>query len=117
MLSRLLDLPAQPVDFARGLLSRFDLQLACLTRAERGCLMAGASGEVVDAAGVAVQVVDTVGSGDAFSAALIAAYLRGWPLERMATFANAVGALVASHAGAMPPLREAYADLVGRFSM
>jgi fructokinase len=70
---------------------------------------------VVDAPGVAVQVADTVGSGDAFSAALISAELRGWPLRRAAAFANAVGALVASRPGAMPDLREEYAALVTKF--
>jgi sugar/nucleoside kinase (ribokinase family) len=37
--------------------------------------------------------------------------LRGWPLERQAAFANAVGALVAGRPGAMPPLRDQFARL------
>lgn len=115
VLSGLLGLPPEPVAFARGMLSRFGLGLVCITRAERGCLLAAASGQVVDAAGVPVKVVDAVGSGDAFSAALISAHLRGWPLERTAAFANAVGSLVAGRAGAMPALPEEYADLAARF--
>lgn len=113
VLAPLLELPTDPVAFAQGMLGRYDLQLVCITRAENGCLLV-ARDEVVDARGVPVDVVDAVGSGDAFSAALISTRLRGWTLKRTAAFANAVGALVASRAGAMPDLREEYADLMRR---
>jgi fructokinase len=49
-----------------------------------------------------VSVVDTVGAGDAFSAGFLHGYQRSWPLEHTARFANALGALVASRAGATP---------------
>jgi fructokinase len=114
VLAPLLDLPTEPTAFAQRMLSRYDLQLVCITRAERGCLLV-LRDEVVDAPGVPVQVADAVGSGDAFSAALISARLRGWSLQRTAAFANAVGALVASRPGGMPDLRDAYAALIARF--
>jgi fructokinase len=114
VLAPLLDLPPDPIAFAQRMRSRYDLQLVCITRAEHGCLLIS-SDEVVDASGVPVQVVDAVGSGDAFSAAMISARLRGLPLQRTAAFANAVGALVASRPGGMPDLRQPYADLVARF--
>jgi fructokinase len=57
-------------------------------------------------------VVDTVGSGDAFTAALVCGRLRGWPLARCAHRANAVGALVATRAGAMPNLRDEMAAVM-----
>lgn len=56
--------------------------------------------------GEKVQVVDTVGAGDAFTAALIWSRLEGWELDRSARFANRVGAPVASRSGAMPELVE-----------
>jgi fructokinase len=43
-----------------------------------------------------------VGAGDAFSAAFLHGHQIGWPIERTATFANALGAIVASRAGATP---------------
>jgi fructokinase len=52
--------------------------------------------------GFRVQVVDTVGAGDAFSAAFLHGMYSGWDITRSATFANALGALVASRAGATP---------------
>ena len=113
ILAPLLQLPSDPLAFARQMLSRYELQLVCITRAEQGALLVAAD-EVVDAPGLPVRVADTVGSGDAFSAALISARLRGWPLAQAADFANAVGALVASCSGAMPELRQQYSALVAR---
>jgi fructokinase len=115
VLASLLALPKAPVDFARRMLERYDLDLVCITRAEQGCLLVDRQ-DVVDAPGVSVQVVDTVGSGDAFSAALISALLRGWSLNRAAGFANEVGSLVAGRSGAMPALAEEYNALVSRFA-
>lgn len=89
--------------FARAIQERFGVDTVCVTRGERGCLLVAPEG-VIDAPGVQVRVVDAVGAGDAFTAALIAARLRGWSLEAQAGFANAVGALVASRPGAMPVL-------------
>ncbi len=111
VLARLLEAPDEPVAFAHNLLVQYQLEMVCITRAERGCLLIEPD-KVVDAPGAAVQVVDTVGAGDAFSAALIAGRLRGWPLETIAAFANGVGGLVASQAGAMPALKERYAVLI-----
>lgn len=53
--------------------------------------------------GSRVVVVDTVGAGDAFTAGLLDALLRGLPLDRVLRRANALGALVASRPGAVPP--------------
>jgi fructokinase len=102
---------AEPIDFARELQKRFLLDAVCVTRGERGCLMVEAN-DVADEPGVPVAVADAVGAGDAFTAAWIFARLRGWPLARQAALANRVGALVASHAGAMPALRNEFAQLI-----
>jgi fructokinase len=49
-------------------------------------------------------VVDTIGAGDAFTAALTSYYLRGAPLPVLNEAGNRWGSWVASQAGAMPPL-------------
>jgi len=54
--------------------------------------------------GVAVKVVDTVGAGDAFTAALVDAWLRGASLPEMNDAGNRWGGWVASQPGAMPEL-------------
>ncbi len=86
---------------ARRLLRAFDLQLVCLTRGERGSLLLSGE-EAVEHSGFKAEVTDTVGAGDAFSAAVVHHYLRGSPLERISEAANRLGAWVATCAGAMP---------------
>ena len=49
-------------------------------------------------------VVDTVGAGDAFSAALALGMLAGYDLDRLNDYANRVAAFVCSRAGATPPI-------------
>ena len=61
--------------------------------------------------GFPIKLVDTVGAGDAFTAGLIHAYLRGASLEQMAEIGNLCGSYVAGQAGATPPLS---AELIGR---
>ncbi len=113
VLAHLFEMPAgdDPAAFAPQLLKRFDLQMVCVTKAEDGCLLA-AGQDVVQVPGVKVKVADAVGAGDAFSAALIYASLQGWPLDKIASFANSVGALVATKPGAMPDVQKEYAELL-----
>ena len=101
-------------DVARWLLTQFHLQLVCVTRGGSGCLLVSPD-ETIDIPGIPVQVVDTVGAGDSFTAALIQTQLAGWPLRRSAEFANRVGALVASRQGAMPLLQQELAELRREF--
>jgi fructokinase len=49
-----------------------------------------------------VKVVDTVGAGDAFAAAFLHGLAAGWSAAKTGDFANRLGALVASRAGAVP---------------
>jgi fructokinase len=59
--------------------------------------------------------VDTVGSGDAFTAALVIKYTAGRPLAEAADFANLVGAYVATQRGATPPITpDALQDFAAR---
>jgi len=97
-----LEEPREPLQGCRLLRERFGLELVCLTLGEQGSLLVAEAGEQRHA-GFRVQVVDTVGSGDAFTAALCHHRLRGASLERIGQAANRYGAWVASQAGATPP--------------
>ncbi|MDP1798958.1 MAG: carbohydrate kinase [Planctomycetaceae bacterium] len=112
ILAEMLSVPAaSPVEVARRLLDRyFKLDLVCITRGGNGAIGVTRQ-ETVEVPGVSVQVVDTVGAGDAFTAALIAFRLYEWPLETTLHYANRIGALVASRPGAMPDLRDEIAAL------
>ena len=89
---------------ARRLASLFDLNLVCVTRGNSGSLLATPEGRH-EHQGFQVRVADTVGAGDAFTAAMVHEYLRGASLERMNEAANRVGAWVASEVGATPVLK------------
>ena len=102
---------AQNGDFASSMIERYELDMVCLTRAERGCSLYTCS-DRVDEPGIDVEVADAVGAGDAFTAALISSQLRGWPIDTTAWFANRVGALVVGRQGAMPALAEELARLI-----
>ncbi len=86
---------------AGWLQERFDLRLVCVTRGSRGSLMKSAS-ETCEHPGFQVKIVDTVGAGDAFTAAMTHHFLRGSSLAVMSEAANRTGAWVASQAGGTP---------------
>jgi fructokinase len=88
-------------DSVRRLLSSHDLRLVCVTRGNGGGLLMSAN-ECSEHSGFKVKVADTVGAGDAFTAALVQGYLRDAPLAQINETANRVGAWVASQSGAMP---------------
>ena len=60
--------------------------------------------EIVDHPGFRVTVADSIGSGDAFTAALVTGLLQGRDLVTTNRAANRLGAYVASHSGATPDM-------------
>jgi fructokinase len=85
------------------------LDLACFTRGADGCLVRTPT-EAVDVPGIPVRVADTIGAGDAFTAALLTQHLEGKPLREAARFANAYAAVVASKVGGTPSVTRAEAE-------
>lgn len=89
-------------EFCRDLSARFGLEAVCVTRGELGCaLLVG--DRCVEVSGYCVQVADTVGAGDAFSAAFLHGLNAGWPVVQIGDFANRLGAVVASRPGGAAP--------------
>ncbi len=91
------------INAAEILLEEFPLQLVCITRGGAGSVLAERD-EVHWHKGITTQVADTVGAGDAFTAALTHYFLRGAPLEVLNDAGNRWGSWVASQQGAMAPL-------------
>jgi fructokinase len=85
------------------LAARFGLSLVALTRGAGGALLL-ADGLWSDHPGRPVAVSDTIGAGDAFTAALVVGLLAGRPLEQINRHANDVAAFVCTHPGGTPPL-------------
>ena len=95
------DLAKDAPAFCRDAAERFGCRTVCVTLGPRGCCLLH-GGSLVEAPGYAVEVADTVGAGDAFTAGLLHGIDQGWPVDRIADFANRVGALVAGRNGALP---------------
>ena len=88
-------------DFCERCAQAYQIDAICVTLGSDGCFIYDRrSAERVP--GYKVEVRDTVGAGDAFAAAFLHGYHLGWSTMRTARFANAVGAIVASRAGATP---------------
>jgi fructokinase len=83
--------------------NRYDLQWVTLTRGERGAVLIGEESRS-DFDGVATEVVDTVGAGDAFTAAMVIGLLRKQSLQSINERACQVAAFVCSQDGATPQL-------------
>lgn len=88
-------------DTARRIVETFDLTCMAVTRGEHGSVLVSAT-EVAEHPGFRVEVADTVGAGDAFTAGLIHALLRNMRLQDASQIAAERGAWVAASAGAMP---------------
>ena len=102
ILSLLGQTSADEISAARWLQQKFQLKMVCVTRASRGSLLLTADA-YDEHPGIPVKVVDTVGAGDAFTAALVYHFLRRVSLPAINIAANRMGTWVASQFGAMPP--------------
>lgn len=83
---------------------RFGLRCVALTRGARGSLLRDEQGRFSESPGTRVELVDTVGAGDAFTAALTLGLLRGLPLDELHRWADQVASFVCSRRGATPAL-------------
>ncbi len=97
------------------LAGRHSFRAVVCTRGGSGSFLF-AKGRWSDHPGIPTQVVDTIGAGDSFTAAMTLGLLAGWELDRINEHANRVAAFVCSSAGATPALpnalRSLFADAV-----
>ena len=85
----------------RSLIASYGLKLVILTRGAEGSEVITAD-EVIPQSVGHVDVVDTVGAGDSFTAAFVVAYLRGDSLADAQRLASETASYVCSRKGAMP---------------
>ncbi|MFQ5857668.1 MAG: carbohydrate kinase family protein [Anaerolineae bacterium] len=94
----------EPEEVARALLDE-GVGTVALKMDVDGCLATTEAGELLRMPAFAVEAVDATGAGDAFAAGFIAGVWQGWPLDRTARLANAVGALCVTGVGATGGVR------------
>jgi fructokinase len=87
----------------KDLILKHGLELTVLTRGPEGCLLLSHD-ETVNLPGIPSAVADTIGAGDAFTAATAMGKLLGRPLAAIADHANQLAAYVCTCRGAMPPI-------------
>lgn len=95
-----------------ALAERFGLRAVALTKGAAGSVLLSAN-DYSERGGASVEVVDTIGAGDAFTAALTLGLLAGWPIDSVNARANAVAACVCTQPGATPALSS---DLCAAFT-
>ena len=94
-------LSGDPVDSLRAILEKYSLEVLVMTKgAEGAVLLTGDS--TFEQPGVKADIVDTVGAGDSFTAALTLGLLRKDPFPQILRDACEIAAQVCSHAGAVP---------------
>ncbi len=100
-LAELIGLEGTDPELLRQVADRYELRCVALTRGPNGAILS-CGDAISDLPGVPVQVADTVGAGDAFTAAMTLGLLSGQNVEQINRKSIAVAAYVCSQNGATP---------------
>jgi fructokinase len=100
-LAELIGLKGTDPELLRQVADRYELRCVALTRGPNGAILS-CGDAISDLPGVPVQVADTVGAGDAFTAAMTLGLLSGQSVEQINRKSIAVAAYVCSQNGATP---------------
>jgi fructokinase len=104
VLDDLFSLGGTVLDQLRQLVDDYSLCAAALTRGAHGCLLVTPAGHAEHPGEPLHSIADTVGAGDAFTAALTIGLLREEKLEHICEHANRLAGFVCSCKGAMPAM-------------
>jgi fructokinase len=99
----------QPEGYLRGLLEFGSLDMVVLTRGENGAVLVTHEGMITQDR-INRNVIDTVGAGDAFTAAFLVGELRGDPHDQNLRKSCEVAAATCAHSGSVPEARSNTSD-------
>ena len=100
----------KPEDFVDELLEQYgNLEMIVLTEGAKGCRVFTMD-DTFHAKSDPVDVKDTVGAGDSFSASFLYTFQKTKDIQKAAEIANRIGGFVASSSGAVP----SYSDEIRR---
>lgn len=91
----------------------YPVEIVCVTRGRNGAVVLN-NGEITEHPGFQVKAIDTVGSGDAFLAGFVSSLFEGNSSEEALKYACALGAYVATKAGATPDYQKEEIDKILR---
>jgi len=103
IVAKLLSIEGAESDCLGQLIDHYQLHLIVLTRGEKGSLLRMPNQTSIHD-GLPAEIADTVGAGDAFTAATVMGLLRGRHLDWINTFANTIAGYVCSQNGATPAI-------------
>jgi len=104
VVAELLDIKGAESEILVELVARYDLRLVVLTKGAEGSRLYGPDGDSTCKGIPPAKIADTVGAGDAFTAAVAVGLLNGNGLEQINAHANRVASFVCSQHGATPKL-------------
>ncbi len=87
-------------ELAKEVINEFNLDIVLVTKSKSGACAILKNGDYFEDPGYKMDIIDTVGSGSAFSAGFLHIYLDNQDVEEALKFANAAGAATAATHGA-----------------
>ena len=100
VLAKMLHLHSEVKSALKTLLEKYSLKMVILTRGSNGSLLMTPE-EISEHRGTEIEVVDTIGAGDSFTAAVTIGYLQQRALAEIHEKASELAAFVCSRRGAM----------------
>jgi fructokinase len=91
---------------AHELLNEFEIDLILVTRGRNGAFALDKENNFYEDSGYYINLIDTVGSGVAFSAGFMHYFLAGKGVDESLKFGNAAGALTAATHGATTQIKK-----------
>ncbi|HUU26904.1 MAG TPA: carbohydrate kinase [archaeon] len=95
----LFDKPYSVPGFCEAVVEKWTLESCLVTLGEKGVFAYSGQGEGIYVPGYIVQLADTVGAGDAFTAGVVYCLVRNLPLREAVEFGNLLGALASTKKG------------------
>ncbi len=102
ILSNMFGIAGDTESIIGSVIEKFDLQMVALTRGDKGSLLLTPEGRADHPGFPPERIIDTVGAGDSFTAALALGILEKLSLESICTRANRVASFVCTQEGGMP---------------
>ncbi|MGV6844681.1 MAG: carbohydrate kinase family protein [Lutibacter sp.] len=99
ILSKMFHLTGNEIDKCKQIISKFELNYLALTKGSEGSVLIHKN-NISQLAVPKIKVIDTVGAGDSFTAALTVGILKNYPLKTIHKKAVSHAALVCSYEGA-----------------
>jgi len=113
IIGKLLDIPGNEEQQLKTISQRYNIKLSILTRGNSGSLLYSKDNISVHP-GYKIKSKDTIGAGDAFTAAVVIGLLKGFELNTINDYANQIASYVCTKSGATPALAE---ELINLFNI